>query len=428
MGESLVQSLGLEGCHVEWWTSGAAALLGVRTTQPDLVICDIRLPDLTGEEVFRRVAATGASPPFLFVTAYGDIDQAVTLIRSGAGDYITKPFDMRQFIDRAHDLIQRHPIAHTEPVLGVSRAMLEIEQCIRRVADLASPVLFTGETGVGKEVCARYLHRVSRRSREPFMAVDCAAIPRDVLKSELFGHERGALANTIASHRGFAERAKSGLLFFDEIGLMPSALQASLLRLVESNEFHRIGGEQRVPFKARVVCASNMDLDDEVRAGRFRKDLLYRINTVRIDVPPLRHRGDDIPWLMERFFKLFQPDGKAALRGFSTLAKDAAMEHSWPGNVRELKNRVERAVALCRGEWILPADLFPELQPMQAEASPAPSTLAEVREAAERRQIARVLRQTQGHLIKAAKLLGVSRTTLWEKMRRLGLSGWDRPA
>lgn len=420
MGESLVQSLSLEGCHVNWWKTGQGALRGLRAMSPDLVICDIRLPDLPGDELFRQLAASGSVPPFLFVTAYGDIDQAVEIMRAGGGDYVAKPFEIGAFIERARALIQRNPVSRAEAVLGVSTEIREVESLLRRVASLPSPLLISGETGTGKEVCARFLHRISQHSKEPFIAVNCAAIPADVMENELFGH-RGA--GTHGFHRGFAERARSGILFLDEVAELSTHVQAKLLRLVETREFSRVGGEQLMQFHGRIVCSTNQDLAAAIRERRFREDLYYRINVMRVDLPTLKSRNDDIPWLMELFLDQFKDGDRSRIRGISALAQEVALEYGWPGNVRELRNRMERAVALANGDWIMPADMFPELAQPHAVDQAVFATLSEARDSAERRQIERVLRLKGGQIIETAKLLGVSRTTLWDKMRRLGLSG-----
>ena len=420
MGGSLVQSLSLEGCHVDWWKTGAEALRGLGTTSPDLVICDIKLPDINGDDLFRQLAATSSIPPFLFITAYGDIDQAVAIMRAGGSDYVTKPFDTSAFIERARSLIQRNPMMRPEAVLGVSDAMRDIETMLRRICDLTSPLLITGETGAGKEVCARFLHRISQHSKEPFIGVNCAAIPADVMESELFGHKGTGVAGF---HRGFAERTRSGILFLDEVAELPTQLQAKLLRLVETREFNRLGGEQLLQFHGRIVCSTNSDLTAAIREGRFREDLYYRINAMGVELPSLKSRPDDIPWLMDLFFEQFRAGDRALIRGFSTLAQEAALEYNWPGNVRELKNRVERAVTLANGEWVMPMDMFPDLVESEHPLLKAFATLSETRDFAERRQIERAIRETNGQIIEAAKLLGISRTTLWEKMRRLEVTG-----
>jgi DNA-binding NtrC family response regulator len=421
MGESLVQSLSLEGCHVDWWTTGAEAVQGLRASNPDLVICDIRLPDANGESIYRQLAETSFVPPFLFVTAYGNIDQAVSLMREGAGDYVTKPFQMDSFLERALALIQRHPVIREEHTLGISLGMREVEAALHRIAHLTSPLLVTGETGSGKEVCARFLHEISPRSKEPFIAVNCAAIPADRMEIELFGNKG---SGGQGFHRGFAERARGGILFLDEVCELPAGLQAKLLRLVESREFNRLGGEQLVQFHGRIVCATNADLALAVEEKRFRNDLYYRINGFRIDVPPLRTRPDDVPWLLDLFFERSKGDGRANLRGISTLVYEIAHEYPWPGNVRELRNRMERASAMAMSDWIMPTDMFPDLESNLHPMLAVFSTLAEVRESAERRQITRALKQTDGQISEAAKLLDISRTTLWEKMRRLYISGY----
>lgn len=418
MGESLVQSLTLEGCRVDWWTSRLEAGKGLRKSTHDLVICDIRLPDGRGDELFFDLAATEDLPPFLFVTAFADINQAVAVMRAGAGDYITKPFQMAAFLARAKSLIALSPAMKADALLGVSEAMRSIEATLRRICDATTPVLFAGETGVGKEVCARFLHSASARSKEPFIAVNCAAIPGDVMERELFGY-RGSSGQ--AFHHGFAERARGGVLFLDEVSELALPLQAKLLRLVEAREYHRVGGEQQMQFRGRIVCSSNRNLASLVEEGKFRADLFYRINTVTIEIPPLKSRTEDVPWLVARFMSQFAPmDGKGP-RGVSTLAQEVALEHSWPGNVRELRNRVERAVALTKTEWIMPCDLFPDRTKSTASSGPFAS-LSETRDDAERRHIQRALTQTDGHILEAAQLLGISRTTLWEKMRRLGIA------
>lgn len=423
MGESLQQRLTLEGMDVVWLKSGAEALDYLKDNRPDLIVCDIRLPDTSGEDLFAELQKKGVFPPFLFITAYGDISQAVRLVKAGAGDYLTKPFEMDTFLGHVDELLSRHGRADGEAALGVSQEMRAVEQLIRRTANLTCPVLFTGETGVGKEVCATYMHRVSQAAKEPFMAVNCSAIPADLIESEIFGHERGAFTGASKQHRGYVERAKEGVLFLDEIGELQLALQAKLLRLIEARRFFRVGGETPLTFGARPVCASNVDLDTAAKEGAFRQDLLFRINVVHIEVPPLRTRPEDIPSLLSTFVDEFSAALGKPIRGVSSFAEVLALGHEWPGNVRELRNRVERAVALANDEWLMPADLFPDFPRVcdggdQSGLAP----LAKVRDAAERHQIERALHETEGQIAKAASLLGISRTTMWEKMRRLDIA------
>ncbi len=421
MGESLVQSLGLEGAQVRLFSSGEAVQREPRLREVDLIVCDIRLPGMDGAKLFESLRAREDAPPFLFMTAYGEIDQAVALMREGAADYVTKPFEMDKFLQRVQGSLRPAVNTLDDGVLGVSPAMRGIESLLRRIADIDSPVLLTGETGTGKEVCARFLHGLSR-GRAPFMAVNCAAIPAELLENELFGHEAGAFTGASKRHQGYAERAGAGTLFLDEIGELAMPLQSKLLRVLEDRQFYRLGGETAIPFYARLVAATNSEIDMLIREKKFRADLYYRINVVEAYLPPLRERLDDIPWLMARFFQTGVGDGDNVARGISGPAERAALAHDWPGNVREMRNRMERALALSLGGWIGPQDLFPEQYPPDVAAGGASRSLADAREAAERREIKAALAENDGQIGRTAIVLGVSRTTLWEKMRRYGLS------
>lgn len=422
LGLSLSQRLALEGLATRWWRSGAEALAAWERTPPELVVCDIRLPDLDGEELFGRAFTRFGRPPFLFVTGHGDIGQAVRLVRMGAADYVTKPFDVEQLVARIHGLLAGR-VGAPKGALGASAAMRRIEALLLRIADIDSHVLVTGESGAGKEVAARFLHERSVRAAEPFMAVNCAAIPAELIESEIFGHERGAFTGAQARHLGYAERARGGTLFLDEVGDLPLAAQGKLLRLVQEQAFFRLGGERAVPFAARVVCATNRDLPAMVRDGRFREDLYYRVNVIPVVIPPLRERAEDILPLTRAFVRRFADGFGRRIEGLTSVAEEAVLGHRWGGNVRELRNRAERAAALADGPWVTPPDLFPELVvPVERQATPPIATLAETRDAAEQRQIERALAHTGGKVQEAAQLLGVSRTTLWEKMRRLRIA------
>jgi DNA-binding NtrC family response regulator len=421
MGGSIVQRLELEGWHVTWWTSGHKAITEIAALSDslDLVICDLRLPDVSGEVVFNELSKRPNPPPFMFVTGYGEIDQAVKLMRSGAVDFMPKPFAMDEFLHRIE--VGRRWSSQSRgngQVLGVSPAIRHVEQLLHRYAPSDLPVLITGETGSGKEIAARLLHRLSLRNSHPFTAVNCAAIPVELLESELFGHEKGAFTGAQQRHLGYAERAGSGTLFLDEIGDMPPALQAKLLRLIEDGSFVRVGGEAPVTLRARIVAASHRDLAQSGTSS-FRQDLYFRLAVLPVEIPALRARPEDISSLMDQFLEDASARSNRRIRGFSALTEEAALGHSWPGNIRELRNRVERAVALATNEWIMPGDLFPE---WSGGAPRGFLPLADVRDAAERRQIERALEETGGQIMKAASLLAVSRTTLWEKMTRLGIA------
>lgn len=423
LGPSLVQRFAVEGIAAQWWRSGEEALAGFGRHRPAVVVCDIRLPDLDGETLFARSAQLLGGVPFVFITGYGDIEQAVRLVRAGAVDYIAKPFAVDELIEKVRSLLASE-LAAGEGVLGASPQMRRIEALLRRIAAIDSHVLLLGESGAGKEVCARFLHARSPRASGPFVAVNCAAIPGELVESELFGHERGAFTGALGRHIGHVERAAGGILFLDEVGDLPLAAQAKLLRLVQERSFMRVGGERPLPFTARLVCATNRDLEAEVRAGRFRADLYYRINVIPITVPPLRERHEDILPLITHYLREFADRFESPVRGLTTAAEEAAVAWHWPGNVRELVNRVERAVALATSTRLGVEDLFPERATWHrdAEGASEPVTLSAARDAAERRHIRRVLVRTGGRVGEAARILGVSRTTLWEKMRRLGIA------
>jgi len=423
MGESITQRLVLEGYRCNWWRAGRDALAGLRETgAPAAIICDIRLPDMNGEELFRQVPPAIAATPIVFMTAFGDIEQAVRLVRAGADDYLTKPFAIDALLQKLSSLIPKQAAGTgLGGVLGASEAMQRLEGVLRRISDIDSSVLLTGESGAGKEVAARFLHDISKRVDAPFIAVNCAAIPADLMDSELFGHEKGSFTSANTQHLGFAERAGNGTLFLDEVAELAVGLQAKLLRLVQERRFLRVGGERQLAFAARLVCATNADLHGRVEQGSFRKDLYYRLNVIELRLPPLRERAGDILPLLRKFLSEFAEQFSRLVKGITPRAEHAVLVHGWPGNVRELRNRAERAVALAESAWLDAEDLFPET-PLQRREPKFVVTLADARADAERRQIVSALAYAGGQLGIAAKRLRISRTTLWEKMRRLGIS------
>ncbi|PDQ21795.1 sigma-54-dependent Fis family transcriptional regulator, partial [Mesorhizobium sanjuanii] len=290
MGGSILQRLELEGWHVTWWHSGGEAINGISAVSGalDLIVCDVRLPDISGELVFNAVAKIPNAPPFMFVTGFGEVDQAVRLMRSGAVDFMTKPFAMDEFLRRI-ETGRRTTNAELRLkgyFLGESRAIQSVEDLLHRYARHDMPVLITGETGAGKEVAARLLHQISPRGCEPFVSVNCAAIPAELLESEIFGHEKGAFTGAQRRHLGYAERAGKGTLFLDEIGDMPLSLQAKMLRLIEEGSFHRVGGEAPVTLGARIVTATHRDLANRGGAAGFREDLYFRLAVLPVTIPP----------------------------------------------------------------------------------------------------------------------------------------------
>ena len=431
LGASLRQRLELEGFKVRWDRSASEARAALDGDAPDIILSDIRLPDGDGESVMRQHFARSGMVPVIFMTAYGDIDQAVRLVRDGALDYVSKPFDLDALVDTLQVIASRRrsPAGSTADPFSDSPAMERTGSTLRRAAAIDLPVLLLGETGTGKEVAARYVHEAGPRKGRPFVPVNCGALPADLADSLLFGHERGAFTGAGAAHRGFFEEAEDGTLFLDEIGDLPPALQVKLLRVLETREFRRLGASQSRRFEARVVCATNKDLEAMATSGAFREDLWFRINVITCKLPPLRERQDEIPALLERLAAEAAARMGLGAPPLSEAAKEAAKQHPWPGNFRELINRVERAVALGSGSALTEADLFPE-GVSRAEETAAPQVsaaepgtpLADVRDAAEKAHITAALTRFQGSTSAAAASLGISRSTLWEKMRRLGIS------
>jgi DNA-binding NtrC family response regulator len=416
VGGTLAHRLELEGYTPLWWCTGQEALEGLRTQRPDLVVCDIVLPDMSGKDVFLQALPQLGGKPFLFVTAHAQVEDAVYLMKAGAVDYLEKPYALPDLLERIARLIKLQP--RTAGDLGASEAMRQVEMLLRRVADIDSSLLITGESGVGKEVAAKFVHQISKRADEPFVAVNCGAIPNDLIESQLFGHERGAFTSAQARHHGYVERTRNGILFLDEVGELPMLMQVKLLRLIQERAFTRVGGETAIKTGARIICATNTDLEAAVAEGRFRRDLYYRINVIPVVIPPLRDRSDDILPLAQRFIREFSEKFDRDIQGFTPAGEQVLLKHSWPGNVRQLRNCIERAVALSQAPRIGVEALFPS----EAEPDGAPlATLAEVRDRAERQHIRAVLADVDNRIEEAAKRLSVSRSTLFDKMRKLGI-------
>ena len=417
VGKSLVQRLELEGYSPLWWQTGRGALDQLPKARPDLVICDIRLPDMSGKDLFLRALPQLGGKPFLFVTAHAQVEDAVFLMKAGAVDYIVKPYVLPDLLGRIARLIKLEP--RTAGDLGASEAMRQLEILLRRVADIDSSLLIIGESGAGKEVAAKFVHQISTRADEPFVAVNCGAIPNDLIESQLFGHERGAFTSAQARHHGYVARARNGILFLDEVGELPMLMQVKLLRLIQERTFTRVGGETAIKTGARIICATNTDLEAAVAEGRFRRDLYYRINVIPVIIPPLRDRSDDILPLAHSFLRDFAKEFRRDVKGFTAEAEQALVNRPWPGNVRQLRNCIERAVALSQAPRIGVDVLFPA-EAGNADEAPL-ATLAEVRDRAERQHIRAVLADVENRIDEAAKRLGISRSTLFDKMRKLGI-------
>jgi DNA-binding NtrC family response regulator len=424
MGESLMQRLELEGYHVRWWQTGEDAVTQLSAANFRVLVCDIRLPDIDGEQLFRRALPDLGATPVIFVTAFGEVEQAVRLMRAGADDYVTKPFEIEALLQKISALCARELTAGSDArgrkAIGCSPAMRGIEDELQRIKYASSPVLILGETGVGKEVAARQLHEISARRERPFIVVSCATIPIDQAESIMFGQD--VLDGTRGAHIGLVEQAEAGTLFLDEVSALPLPLQGKFLRLLEDGTYRRLGGGQELVSQARIISSCNTDLSSMVAAGHFRTDLYYRLNAIELRIPPLRARSEDIIPLAEHLIAEFARRSGERIPSLPPVARGALLDHPWPGNIRELRNRLERALGLSKGlSQLSPQALFPEQSLLDSPENRI-TTLAEARERAERLQIEEAIRQTSGELGKAATLLGVSRTTLWDKMRRLGIS------
>ncbi|MEA3276507.1 MAG: sigma-54 dependent transcriptional regulator [Pseudomonadota bacterium] len=421
MGESLRERLVLEGFTVDWCESGTHALELLKRRDYDAVVSDIRLPDIPGDELFRRMVSDPETrmPPTVFITGYGTVESAVELLKLGAADYLTKPLDPRALVQKLRELCREHrPTANGQEPLGLSPAMQRLAAKLPAIArHVETPVLIAGESGSGKEVVAHRIHDLTDVD-QPFVAVNCAAVPENLIEAELFGHEKGAFTGAGRSHRGLFEQADGGLLFLDEIGDMPLPMQAKLLRAIQERVITRIGADEPVSVRFRLVCATHQDLADLVRAGRFREDLYYRINVIQLLVPPLRERPEDILWLAERFVAKHAEVYPAERKRLGNSARKALLAHRWPGNVRELQHAVERACIMAPGPIIEAPDLFPE---GQIGPRPRDPSLGAVREANEREYILRALESHGWRMAETASTLGISRKTLWQKMKRMDI-------
>lgn len=433
LGPSLEQRLVLEGFAVRHATSLAEARKILEQSPPSLVLSDIRLPDGSGETLIDDLSDRLGAIPTIFMTAYGDLEQAVRLLRHGARDYLVKPFDLDECVERLKTLSDTGaPASEAEPfdTFGLSNGTAQIRKTLEKVADIDLPVLILGETGTGKEVAARFLHAARGEKDARFLAVNCGQLSLELADSTLFGHEKGSFTGAHQRQLGVFETVGKGTLLLDEIGEIPPPIQVKMLRLLQERVFQRVGSHTDIPFEGRIVCATNRDLEDAVSDGLFREDLWYRINVVTMRIPPLRDRPKEIEPLLKRFLA-------DAAKRFSRPAPEldgetiaAALAYDWPGNIRELRNRAERAVALSDAGKVSAADLFPEtggLLAVSHDGGEAASlqTLADVRDAAERGHIQSVLEREGGNMRATADALGISRTTLWEKLRRFGLSGED---
>jgi len=430
MGQSLKDRLELEGIDCHWFQTLAEARSRITSCQCAAVVSDIRLPDGNGETLLDDALATHHKlPPFIYLTAYGDLQQAVQLLRRGAADYITKPFDMEEFLGKLRALCPTLSACtagetSSTPILGCSSAMKGVQEALKKIADYDVPVLITGESGVGKEYAALFLHQAGAcGGNRPFVPVNCAAIPENLLESELFGHEPGAFTGARNLHKGLFEQAQGGTLFLDEIGEMTPAMQSKLLRAIQEKAIRRVGGDRTIPTDLRLVCATNRDLREMVEAGDFREDLFFRINIIPVHIPPLRERPEDTLWFAERFICDHYQRTSNAPKHLSPAARNFLRSQDWPGNIRELHALIERVCIFSTSDSISIMDLSANesrrQSPLQKEE--AIISLKHHLEGCEREFILHALEKEQGRIGDTATRLGISRKSLWERMRKHGI-------
>jgi DNA-binding NtrC family response regulator len=420
------ETLRREGYSITTAGSAREALCRLREKFYHLVITDMRMPEMTGFDLLKKVKASTPQTPVVLLTAYGTIQNAVDAMKQGAFDYLLKPFSsasLESVVRRALSSVPDRGASQTYEIVTQDPDFSRMLDRARQAAASTATVLIEAESGTGKELLARMVHQLSPRAANPFVAVNCAALPENLLESELFGFEKGAFTGAVVSKPGKFEMAHRGTLLLDEIGEMAPILQAKLLRVLQEHEVDRIGGKDPVRIDVRVIATTNRDLAGLVKAGHFREDLYYRLNVIRLGIPPLRQRDGDIPLLADFFCRRYaKAFGKAGVK-CSAAALASLSRHSWPGNVRELENAIQRAVALSDGADIEPADLWTVSPAATAEAQPAAGTT--VREM-ERQLIQKTLENTGGNRTHAARLLGISLRTLRNKLNEFGLQ--DRQA
>jgi two-component system nitrogen regulation response regulator GlnG len=453
---SLELGLAADDLKIVTARTGKQALAAVRKDPPDVVILDVRLPDMSGLDVFESIRAVDPRLPVVIITAHGTTDTAIEAMKRGAFDYLLKPVDLhylRDVVGRAMELrrmrsvpavfdqqvVQAHPDA--DQIVGRSPAMQEVYKAIGRVTAQDVNVLITGESGTGKELVARAIYQHSQRADQPFLAINCAAIPETLLESELFGHEKGAFTGADRQRIGKFEQSNGGTIFLDEIGDMAPATQAKMLRLLQEQQFERVGGNETVTTDVRVIAATNQDLDAMAAAGTFRGDLLYRLNGFTIHLPPLRDRKEDLPLLVDHCLKLANAKFGKSVRALTPEAMRLIESHGWPGNVRELQSAIRFGVVQAVGDVITP-DCLPRSVRGGAEPEAAVTPAAQldvlalvqellrkgeddiyrkVIQAVDRVVLEAVLRHAGGNQMNASELLGMSRTTLRSKLVALGL-------
>lgn len=436
--EGLGASFELDGYSVKLASNGEEGLSYISKGDIDLVITDLRMPGISGEDVLRKVTSETPGIPVIVLTGHGSIDAAVDAMRNGAYDFLTKPLNLDQLsliVKRAlesrelslqHKQLQKEvESAHAlNNIIGKSAEMQKVFTMIKKVASSKASVLITGESGVGKELVADAIHNLSTRKDKQMIKVHCAALSETLLESELFGHEKGAYTGADSLVKGRFELAHDSTIFLDEIGEINPSVQIKILRVIQEKKFERVGGQQTIDVDVRIVAATNRNLEDEVKKGTFREDLYYRLNVIHIHVPPLRERKDDIPLLISSFLSTFCEENGKTIKGIDARAKAAMYKYDWPGNIRELRNCIESAVVMCSSDEITLDDLPPSVSKSSAEqiiAVPTGITMDE----AEKIIIQQNLAANKGNKSKTADVLGIGRKTLHRKLEEYGLEKED---
>ncbi len=423
------------GYEVETASNGDEALAAVDTFGPDVILTDVRMPKLGGLDLLAMLKAKGNDATVIVMSAYGNVDQALEAIKAGAYDYVQKPFKPDEVILTLRKAEEREALRREnralraeirkehqfEQILAKSQAMQDIFRTIAKIADFKTTVLVSGESGTGKELVARALHRRSARKSHPFVAVNCGAIPENLLESELFGHKRGAFTDATSDRRGLFEEADGGTLFLDEVGELPLSLQVKLLRVLSDETIRRLGESRDVKVDVRIVAATHRDLSAEVKANRFREDLFYRLNVLPIAIPPLRARRDDVPLLIDHFVARNNARLGTTIRGVDTEARRLLVEYAWPGNVRELENTIERAMVLSEGDMLVASDLPDRIReardPVQVQLASGELSIKKTTRVIEETLIRRALQKTHGNRTKAAEVLELSHRALLYKIK-----------
>ena len=439
MAEMLKETLEAEGYNVISACDGMEGIRHLKEERMDLVLTDLKLPQKSGIDILKAAKEENQLVPVIVMTAFGSVEIAVEAMKAGAFDFITKPFDtdhLLMLMKRALEnqrLLTENILLKEEfaskfgfpRIIGKSEKIRDVAQIVQKVAPTKTTVLLLGESGTGKELFARAIHNLSNQQNYPFVPINCAAIPKDLLESELFGHEKGSFTGADAKKLGKFELADKGTIFLDEVGDMDMAIQAKLLRAIESGEIERIGAGKTIKVDVRIVAASNKDIEKAVENKKFREDLYYRLNVFPIKIPPLRERREDIPLLVEYFINKYCLEIKTPVKSISKETLDMLMNYHWKGNVRELENTIERAVILCDGDVITREHFALSQQSFFETAKKLDGTLEEVAKealrAAETRRIISALRETRGNKSRASEILRVSYKTLLTKIKEYGI-------